>query len=75
MTHTIRSKAEAEFRKSTRCLMVLFVLVLPITLLASKLSHVFRSDLVFDETEAAFMTAFLFTCVWSYIAYRRWTGQ
>lgn len=75
MMDALRSKAELEFRKSRRWLLVLLALLVPITLLASKLSDILGSDLVFGVTEAAFMLAFVLVCTWSVIAYWRWTGK
>jgi hypothetical protein len=75
MTDAARSKVESEYRKSRRWLLVMLGLLLPITFLASKLSDIFRSGLVFGITEAAFMIAFALVCVWSFVAYCRWTGK
>jgi hypothetical protein len=71
----VRTKAELEFRKSRRWLLSLLGLLLPITLLASKLSDTLGSDLVFGTTEGIFMIAFALVCVWSFVAYCRWTGK
>lgn len=75
MTDAARSKAESEYRKSRRWLLVMLGLLLPMTLLASKLSDILGSDLVFGITETAFMIAFVVACAWSYMAYCRWTGK
>jgi hypothetical protein len=75
MTDAVRSKAESEYRKSRRWLLVILGLLLPLTLLASKLSDILGSDLLFGITEAAFMIAFALVCAWSFMAHCRWTGK
>ena len=73
--HSPRSQNESNYRKSLRWLLVMVVLFLPVGLLASKLSEVFRSGLIFGITLTAFMIAFFLVSTWTCISYWRWTGK
>jgi hypothetical protein len=75
MLDTTRSRAESEFRRSRRWLLILLGLLFPVTLVASKLSNIIGSDLVFGVSEAILMIAFTLVSVWSFVAYCRWTGK
>ncbi len=70
-----RSDAETKFRKSQRCLFILLLLFIPVTLVASKLSDLLHSDLVFGLTEAGLMIGFVVVSVWVYVAHIRLTGK
>ena len=68
-------KIESEYRRSRRWLLILLALLFPVMLLAAKLSDIVGSDLVFGVSGAIFMVALICVCIWSYIAYCRWTGK
>jgi undecaprenyl pyrophosphate phosphatase UppP len=70
-----RIDAEKKFRKSRRWLFALLILLIPFTVVASKLSDVLHSDLVFGLTEAVFMIGFGVVSIWVYVAYVRLTGK
>ena len=70
-----RSKAESDFRASGRWLWILLGLVLPVTLIGTKLSRMLRTDLVFGLLETILMAGFLFVCIWRLLTYCRWTGK
>jgi hypothetical protein len=69
MTDPDRSGAEKKFRRSLRWLYAFLILLIPSTMLASKLSNALHSDLVFGLTEAALMIGFLVVSIWVYVTY------
>ena len=69
-----RIDAEKKYRKSRRWLFALLILLIPCTIVASKLSDILHSDLVFGLTENAITIGFLVVCTWVYVAYVRLTG-
>ena len=75
MIDSNRSNAEIRSRISRRWLLALLILSVPLTLLASKLSDVLHSDLVFGLTEAALMIGFIVVSIWVNVTYWKWTGK
>jgi hypothetical protein len=68
----IRSDAELQFRKSQRWLLVSIILLFPIALLASKISNIVGSDLVFGVSILVFVGVVLIVSIWSFVSYCRW---
>jgi hypothetical protein len=75
MINPDRSCAETKFRRSLLWLYALLILLIPFTMLASKLSDALHSDLVFGLTEAAFMIGFLVVSIWVYVTYCKLSGK
>jgi hypothetical protein len=69
------SDAETKFHRSRRWLYALLVLLIPFTMLASKVSDVLHSDLVFGLTEAVFMVGIVVVSIWVYGTYCKLTGK
>jgi hypothetical protein len=70
-----RSRAELQFRRSGRSLIVLLIALFPVGLLGSKLSHHLHSDLPFGLSVTTLMVSLLHVSVWRYVMYCRWTGK
>jgi hypothetical protein len=75
MTEGAQGRSELHFRRSGRWLLILVILLFPVGVAASKISHLLGSDLVFGVSMAVFMAAFFAVCVWRYVAYCSWTGK
>lgn len=75
MSNPSRSSAETKFLRRRRWLFVLLILLIPCTFLASKISDMLHSDLVFGLTEAVLMVGFVVVSLWVYLAHCRLTGK
>ena len=75
MINSNEGRAARQFRISRRWLFALLILLIPLTVLASKLSELFHSDLVFGITETVFMLGFIVVAIWSYLARLKMTGK